>query len=174
MSGLKQFFRDCLSGTERLVILGAGSCLKADDAAGIEIASRIIKKYTEDCSPSLRVYSGSTAPENYTGAIKAFKPDHIMIMDAADVGAEAGSVSVIQSDVISGVSFSTHMLPLKVLVDYLQKETGCRTTIIGIQPLDLTFGAPMTPLVRKAVLGVKSALLSVLSENAFIPDRPSK
>ncbi len=170
MAGLKQFFRENLAGTQKLAILGAGSCLKADDAAGIEIVERIIKKYTEDCSPVLRAYCGSTAPENYTGAIKSFAADHILIIDAADIGEEPGTVSVIQSDVISGVSFSTHMLPLKVLVEYLKSEIGCRVTVIGIQPLDLSFGAPMTPPVRKSVNSLKAALVSVLREQGFIGD----
>jgi hydrogenase 3 maturation protease len=171
MAMLKQFFRDCLKDTEKLVILGAGSCLKADDAAGIEVASRLIKKYSEACSPRLRVYHGSTAPENYTGAIRAFRPGHIIIIDAADVQEVPGSVSVIQPDVISGVSFSTHMLPLKVLIDYLQKEIGCDVTVIGIQPQDLSFGSPMTVPVRKAVVRVKNALKSVLLEKGMLPSR---
>ena len=169
MATLKTFFRDCLKDTKKLVILGAGSCLKADDAIGIEVVNRLIKKYTEECSERLRVYCGSTAPENYSGAIKAFGPDHIIIIDAADFDEEPGAVSVIQSEVISGVSFSTHMLPLKILVEYLKKEIGCRITVIGIQPLDLTFGSPMSKPARKTVSRVKNALESALLETRILP-----
>jgi hydrogenase 3 maturation protease len=168
MTTLKTFFRECLEDTKKLVILGAGSYLKADDAIGVEIANRLIKKYTEICSPRLRVFCGGTAPENYSGVIKTFEPDHIIIIDAADLKEIPGTVSDIQAEVISGVSFSTHMLPLKVLIQYLRKEVGCKATVIGIQPLDLTFGSPMSKPAQKAVSQVKKALESALIETGII------
>jgi|AGTN01.1.fsa_nt_gi hydrogenase maturation protease HycI len=161
---IEQFFRTCFKDTQRLVILGVGSVLKADDAAGVEIATQLNSKYSEIYADTLRVFNGSTAPENYTGAIKDFAPDHILIIDAADFGEEPGSVFVIPPDVISGVSFSTHMLPLKIMTDYLLRETGCGITVVGIQPADLSFGAAMTAPVHKAVLRVKKALETAMRE----------
>lgn len=166
---LTQLFRTCLKDSQRLVILGVGSVLKADDAAGAEIAMQLMKKYPQSCSASLCILNGSTAPENYTGVIKNFAPDHILIVDAADTGEEPGTVSVIHPDSISNNSFSTHMLPLSFMSDYLQQETGCAVTMIGIQPADLTFGAPMTLLMRTAVLRVKKALETLLRERFLHP-----
>jgi Ni,Fe-hydrogenase maturation factor len=48
------------------------------------------------------------------------------------------------------VSFSTHILPLKILVDYLVEVTGCAVTVIGIQPKLLEFAYPMTNAVKAA------------------------
>jgi hydrogenase 3 maturation protease len=153
---ITRLLRDSLDGTEKLAILGVGSSLKGDDAAGSEIAGRFINEYSEECSQRLRVYSCSTAPENYTGAIKEFRPDHVMIIDAANASQEPGSVFLIDPEKISEVSFSTHTLPLKFLIDYIKSETGCNVTVIGIQPLDVTFGAPMSLKVRKAATDTKT------------------
>jgi hydrogenase 3 maturation protease len=168
MDSIKSFFKETLSGTQKLVILGAGSCLKADDAAGVEIAERFIKKYTEECSPRLRVYSGSTAPENYSGAIKLFSPDHLIIIDAADFGEKPGEISTIDPEVIDGVSFSTHMLPLKIFIRYLSKEIGCKVTVLGVQPKDISFGSPMSPPVKKSVNLLLKSLEAVLSEEGLL------
>lgn len=159
-----QLIRTCLKDSHKLVILGVGSVLKADDAAGAEIAIQLMEKYPQSCSVSLCILNGSTAPENYTGVIKYFAPDHVMIIDAADLGGKPGTVSVIHPDKISCISFSTHMLPLTIMTEYLKLEVGCTVTIIGIQPEDITFGIPMTLPVRKAVLRVKTALETLIRE----------
>ena len=168
MHSLKSFFKESLNGTQKLVILGAGSCLKADDAAGVEIAERLIKEYSENCSDRLRVYSGSTAPENYSGAIKSFGADHLIIIDAADFGEAPGEVSAIDPEVIAGISFSTHMLPLKIFIQYLLKETGCKVTVIGVQPQNLSLDSPMSPPVKKAVSQLLKALKESLSEAGLL------
>jgi hydrogenase 3 maturation protease len=162
MYSIDTFFDECLAGTDKLVIIGAGSCLKADDGAGVAITDKLIKEYGEDCSPRLRVYSGSTAPENYSGAVKLFGADHVIIIDAADFGEVPGEISTIDPEVISGVSFSTHMLPLKIFIQYLNKETGCKVTVLGIQPGDLTVNSPLSPPVKKSVSHISKALKASL------------
>jgi hydrogenase 3 maturation protease len=166
---LKAYFHDQLQGTNRLAILGAGSELKADDAAGVAVAQSFIRRYSECCSEVLRVFNGSTAPENFSGAIKDFRPDHLLLIDAADILAEPGSICTIEPDCIAGVSFSTHMLPLKIFLNYLAEETGCKVTVIGIQPQDLTFGAPMSEPVQRAVRRVIRALGAALREQGLLP-----
>lgn len=164
MDAMEKLLLDSIGSTDKLVILGIGSRLKGDDAAGSEIADIFIRKYSEDCSDRLRVFSCSTAPENYTGAVRSTNPGRVMIIDAADAGREPGSVFVIDPENISEVSFSTHMLPLKFLVDYLKSETGCGVSVIGIQPADVSFGAPVSGPVRRAIDQMTAALETVLRE----------
>lgn len=162
MPELDKYLEERLSSCKRLAVLGAGSMQMADDAAGVLVASNIGEKFGEDEYPGLRVYIGYTAPENFTGVIKRFKPDHLIILDAAEMKEEPGSVMVIQPEVISGVSFSTHMLPLKVMADYLKKETGCGMTILGIQSADVSYGGDMTPKVKEAVDEITGTLDKVI------------
>ncbi len=147
---LNSFLAGLLQGTSRLAILGAGHELMADDGAGVMITDALIERF--GLSPErFRVWSGGTAPECFTGVIKDFKADHVLIIDAADFGGAPGELCDVDPQVVGGVSFSTHMLPLKVMLDYLHKELGCRTTILGIQPACLEFGEEMTAPVREAV-----------------------
>ena len=162
MPELKDFLEERLKNCKKLAVLGVGSVLLSDDAAGIMIVSNIKEIFSEDEYPNLRVYLGHTAPENFTGEIKKFDPCHLIIIDAADMKEEPGSIMVIQPEVISGVSFSTHMLPLKVMAEYLKKETGCIMTILGIQGVDVSYGGDVTPKVREAIDEITGIMVEVI------------
>jgi hypothetical protein len=96
-----------LKGATRVVLLGVGSDLRGDDAAGMMAAERLSH------TPKLNVLLGGTAPENLTGEIKKLKPSHLLIVDAAEMKAEAGTIRLLTPEEIGGFSFSTHALPLK-------------------------------------------------------------
>lgn len=145
------FLSERLKNTRKLVILGAGSFQKADDAAGVMITEMLKERLKEREYKYLKIFSGESAPENFTGEIKKFKPDHLIVLDAADIREDPGSIVFIKPEVIGGVSFSTHMLPIKIMLDYLRKEVGCEITVIGIQPEDLTYDGEMTQKVKGTV-----------------------
>ena len=98
---------------------------------------------------NLLLIAGSTAPENFTGVIKDFAPDKLFIVDAAYVGGLPGEVKVIPAAEISGVSFSTHMLPLPVMLKYLAAELPCDVIFIGIQPKSTEHGLVMSEEVKR-------------------------
>ena len=63
--------------------------------------------------------------------------DHVLFLDAADMGARPGTIAVIEPERIPVSLVSTHVLPLSVVMDYVERETGAGVTLLGIQP-DLT------------------------------------
>lgn len=148
-----------LDGAKKVVVLGIGSELRADDIAGVLVASRV-KELTRGKRPGprLKVLIGGTAPENLTGDIKRYKPTHMIIVDAADAGAKPGKIIVLEPDDTSGTSFCTHSLPTKVFTDYLLEYFPCRFTLIGIQPKNLTMGDEPSPAVVKASESVAAAI----------------
>lgn len=130
---------------QKFAVLGIGSVLRSDDAAGmylIELLQDQIKR--ED----VLLIAGSTAPENFTGVIKKFAPETLFVVDAAHMGLTPGEVKVIPADDIGGVSFSTHMLPLPVMLKYLESESGCGVVFIGIQPGSTEQGFEMCERVK--------------------------
>ncbi len=141
--------KDRLKFANKVAILGIGSIIMSDDAAGIRIAENLQKRFVD--KEKIKTYLGNTAPENFTGEIKNFQPDHLIIIDAADLKEKPGSIMIIDPEVIDGISFSTHMLPLRVMVEYLKKEAGCQTTILGVQPENISFGENLSPSVEIAV-----------------------
>ena len=145
-----------LKDAHTLAIIGCGSLIRGDDAAGMVIAERLTEP-----GENVRVYSGSTAPENFTGEIKKFKPDVLLVIDAADMALPPGEAAIIPPEKIDGVSFSTHTLPLKIMLEYLRKEIGCRPVLLGIQGASYEFGADLTPAVRITVEQVVQALSGV-------------
>ncbi len=162
MSELKEFLLERLSGTKRLAILGVGSTLRGDDAAGIVIVERLLEAFPPETYPALSICAGGTAPENFSGNLRLFCPDHLLIVDAADAGCEPGSVVDIPCTEIGGPSFSSHMLPLKVMVDYLIHETGTDVTMLGLQYRGIEFGAELSPEMQETVEELTQALLECI------------
>lgn len=161
---LKEFLLQKLAGVQRLAVLGVGSELRGDDGAGSLIAERLAHEFPRAAYPNLVVCGGGTAPENFCGNIRTFRPGHLLVVDAADAGCEPGAVVEIQRKDIGGPEFSSHMLPLKLMVDYLVSETGCAVTMLGLQYECIDFGADMAPSMSETVDEVLQALREVIPE----------
>ncbi len=131
---LSTLLRARLRQMHRLAIVGIGSDLRGDDAAGLLVLHHLRAALVGHRTNTIRLFNGGTAPENMTGAITRFMPSHILLVDAADLGQKPGTLQLIAPENISGVSFSTHVLPLNILTAYLQRALPCQAIIIGIQP----------------------------------------
>jgi hydrogenase 3 maturation protease len=147
MDRLKSAFRS----SEKTVILGIGSELRGDDAAGVMAAALIDKLAGRKAKNRLKVILGTTAPENLTGEVKAFEPDLIIFIDAAEMCRKPGEFLAFSPEETDNISFSTHTLPIRIMADYLKVYLQCEVMMIGIQPEDLTFGASVTPEVEEGV-----------------------
>lgn len=132
---------------QRTAILGVGSVLRSDDAAGMYFVDRLASKIQRD---DILLIAGSTAPENFTGVIKDFAPDRLFIIDAARMGLPVGEMRELDMKEIAGMAFSTHMLPLPVMLSYLAHETACEVVCIGIQPGSTEQGFSMSQEVHAA------------------------
>jgi hydrogenase 3 maturation protease len=153
MLSLKKELQKSLKNAKRLAVLGIGSSLRGDDGAGLIFIKELKASLKKDRSRiPVRIFSCGTVPENFTGVIKKFKPDLIIIVDALDTAEEAGRISVIEWEKkSSNVSFSTHGLPLRMFVEYLTRSLECVIISIGIQPESGGFGLPISGKVNKSV-----------------------
>jgi hydrogenase 3 maturation protease len=165
-----------LKGAVRVAVLGVGSELRGDDIAGILVLESLKKAVTRPQSSrrlnvgylprrdvKLKTFEGSTAPENLTGEIKAFKPTHLIIVDTADIGEEPGAVLLLRADEVGrGISFSTHKIPPKMLIDYFTHSLKCEIVIIGIQPKSIGFGKKVSKPVIASSGSVASSILEAL------------
>ncbi|MDD4954398.1 MAG: hydrogenase 3 maturation endopeptidase HyCI [Candidatus Omnitrophica bacterium] len=177
MPKIKAALANKLKGARKIAILGVGSEFRGDDAAGCVVSCRIrlllAKRKARTVNPALprqkygaigrkggvKVFLGWTAPENLTGQIKKFKPSHLVIIDAVDFQGRAGQVKVIDLAKDAGASFSTHRMPFKILRDYLYQSIGCRTIIVGIQPLSVEWGFSLSPKTEE---GLEAAAQEIL------------
>jgi hydrogenase 3 maturation protease len=128
-----------------------GSDLRGDDVAGVLVARRLAAWAARTGSDRVAVYACGAAPENFTGEIVRFRPDLVVLVDAAHLGREPGAVEVIEAERVGGLSFSTHMLPVPIFLDYLHRTIGCRSLVIGIDIVQKDVLAPVSRPVAAAV-----------------------
>ncbi|MDZ7293974.1 MAG: hydrogenase 3 maturation endopeptidase HyCI [candidate division KSB1 bacterium] len=139
----------------RVVLLGVGSEWRRDDQAGAILARKLERThsfYPIDCGD---------VPEAFTGPVKEFRPDIILIADAVDFGQKAGEIAIVDAEAVQSRRVDTHHPSLRAMVDYLRAETGAKVAILGIQPGDVSMGEGMTPAVQESV-GLLHALITEL------------
>lgn len=154
-----------VNGQPRVAVVGIGHELRGDDAAGVVVA-RLLNQWGH--SPSLQVIEAGAAPENCCGLLFRFRPDLVLFVDAAQMGAEPGTVrwltwDLIKSGDVAGFSVSTHTLPLQILANYLTVGLGCPVALLGIQPADISMGDSLSPVVALAVEATAQSLVDHLS-----------
>lgn len=137
--------RPLLPPRGRTVILGVGSELRRDDFAGMYAAELLAARAD---GVRLLVLGGGAAPENFTGPVRDFAPDAVIVLDAARLGKTPGDYAVLDPEQITGLTFSTHMLPLPVMLSYLERACGCATAYVGIEPASTAQGIGLDPRVR--------------------------
>ena len=186
MGTLKERLAGWLEGATRVAVLAVGSRLRGDDVAGLLTAVHLQRQlrrgvHASACScasmgdapkdtlkralraPEILILNGDTAPENMTGQIKDFKPSHLIILDAADTGRQVGHIDIVDpAGLSSNLSATTHSLPIKMVIEYIDHYAPCRSTIVGIQPKTVHFGAPVTPAISGAARELAGILAQVL------------
>jgi hydrogenase 3 maturation protease len=142
---------------QRIAILGIGNELNGDDAAGVLVARELLKKNREreikpgSQSAKLYIVEAGLSPEAFTGPLRRFQPELVVLVDAAELGEPPGSVAWFDWFQADGMSASTHTLPPTVLAQFLMREIGCAVILIGIQPKCLALESGISKEVKRAV-----------------------
>jgi len=147
-----------LSNPQRLVIAGIGNALRGDDGLGVEFAKGLVGKIPQN----VLVLDCGTVPETYLGPIRGFRPTHILMVDAADIGSEPGSARLILPQEIIGLAISTHSLPLNVLANYLKEQTHAKIALLAIQPKDTEFGEKLSQEVQTTLRRLSGMITNLL------------
>lgn len=154
-----------LKGAERIAVLGIGSDLRGDDIAGISAAEqteKILK--SKKVNPQVKFFIGATAPENLTGEIKKFQPTHLLIIDSVYSKAKPGEIIVMEPGEMENVTFFTHKLPIKIMVDYLLGFFKYSVLIIGIQPKNINVGGSISKEVGAAVKKLSETIADIICQ----------
>jgi hydrogenase maturation protease len=120
----------------KISILGAGNAQRGDDAAGLEAVEILTDRLARspDTGRPIQILKTFEAPENYTGAVRSFGPDLVILVDAAAAGTPPGTIFVVDPASIGADDISTHRIPLSAFVRFLEEDIGCRVLVIGIEP----------------------------------------
>jgi hydrogenase 3 maturation protease len=135
------------------VLIGIGNILNGDDGIGPWVAQHFRHENwkTIDCG---------TVPENFTGPVKKWSPDLLVLVDATDMDLPPGEIRCIPTSMISELHLSTHALPLSLLMNHLQ-GTIKKMVLVGIQPKRFT-----GPLSRE-VHNAGKHLITILTQNTI-------
>ena len=123
-----------IQDARRLVIVGIGDELIPSDRLGMYAAQKI----GEEQIPGVTIFLAGTVPESITGPLRRSRPEHVLFLDAADMGAKPGTIALIGPERIRASLITTHVLPLSVVMDYIERETGAGVTLLGIPGLTKT------------------------------------
>lgn len=154
----------------RIAIMGVGNELNGDDAVGVLVARKLKTIQTEiqntkgvqpDALQVLILEAGA-APESFTGPLRRFDPDLVLMIDAAHLDEPPGSTAWFDWQETDGLSASTHTLPPSVLARFLTEELNCRMVLLGIQPEHLEFDRPVSTAAIEAVEQVVHLLADLL------------
>jgi len=147
-----------LRGARKVAVVGVGDELQASDRLGI-LAARDVEGLR---LPGVKVFLAGTTPESFTAPIRRYRPERILLLDAADMGERPGSVAVVAPGRVAGARLSTHALPLTVVIEYLEETTGAAVILVGIQP-DLSAEGSLPTSAEKAgltrLMGILQRLL---------------
>lgn len=146
----------------RLAIVGIGAELNGDDAVGV-ITAQMLKTALKT-GQNVQVFEGGRLPENIISPLRRFLPELVIFIDAADFGGVPGEIRLIEPGQISGADFSTHSLPLSLMIEYLSREIGCDVMILGIQPKDVEFDALLCVECEMSVMEIVKELKRLLNE----------
>lgn len=129
------------------LLLCVGNSMMGDDGAGPLLAEKV----TDHPIAGWAVIDGGTSPESYSHAIREMKPEHLIIVDATEMGLEPGEIRIIdEKDIAELFIVTTHNLPLSYLIEQLREDVP-DITFVGIQPAIVAFYAPMMQPVKDAV-----------------------
>lgn len=158
-TSIEKDLKDWFLGAKKVVIVGIGNPFRKDDFVGVKIV-RNLKRLD---SKNVYFIEAETIPESYMQKIVAFKPTHILLIDAGIINRTAGTALLADPiQLIRKTSISTHTLPLRIFCDYLNQTTAAKICLLIIQPLDTSFGEGLTKTLKNATTNLTTLLQKFL------------
>ena len=128
------------------VIVGMGNILKGDDGAGPLVCEQL-----ERAKISAGLIDAGTVPENYIQQIIKKAPRTLLVIDAIDFGAEAGTIKIFKPDQLNSHVISTHTLSPRLFVDIIRRSIQVDVYFVGIQPSQTELGQSVSVAVGRAI-----------------------
>ncbi|MBF7956654.1 hydrogenase maturation peptidase HycI [Rahnella victoriana] len=155
--------------SSRYALLCVGNSMMGDDGAG----PRLAELCAEQPLSGWAVVDGGAAPENDIGFLREQRPQHLVIVDATDMGLAPGEMRIIdENDIADMFMMTTHNLPLTFLIQQLREDIP-QITFVGIQPDVVAFYYPMSAAVEQAINRLHQRLPALETGLGIAPFSPS-
>jgi hydrogenase 3 maturation protease len=145
---------------KKTVFLAVGNIMRGDDAFGPMVYCGL----KDLAGPCFLPLNGGELPENFTSVIKTFAPEHLIIADAAHIspGSRWKFIILGESD-ICGAAFSTHALPLDVMIKFIKEDLpDLKIFLIAAPAENMAFGAHPSPRIKAAAKEAAAVMIKAL------------
>ncbi len=150
---------DWFVDAKKIVIVGIGNPIRLDDNVGLKIVASLQGKV--NCNVCL--LECEMVPEDYLLDIEEFNPSHVLLVDAAKLGLKAGETRLVELTYVPGFSVvSSHMLPLRLFCEYIQKTTNAKIRLLLVEPKTTEFGEGLSPEVQATAEKLTKLLIDFL------------
>lgn len=131
---------------QQLIVLGVGNFLLSDEGLGIHAVHELQKL---NFPPQVAVIEGGTSGFDLIQLLQ--EGEAAIIIDCIDAGVKPGTILHLNAEEIEPEPhrylFSVHEFDLKYAIS-LAKEVLPPTIIYGIQPVEITWGLELSPLLK--------------------------
>jgi len=154
---MEEFFK----GAKKVVVCGIGNDVRGDDAFGVYVVEMLKERVS---NPKVVFLNCGEMPESYAGKIIRENPSHVVFIDAVHFEGKPGEIVLANPEGTLGEAFSTHKMPLKLLVSYLKGQINAKFILIGAQPKQMGFFVEMSEELKESAEKLVSILERILAE----------
>jgi hydrogenase 3 maturation protease len=156
LNKLVSFLKNC----QRLVIIGMGNELRADDAVGLEVVRRL-KPFENS---QLFVFEGHMTPEVFIQPACIKHPTHLLIIDAAELHKKPGEWDLLPESAIDEGMFTTHSIPATEVTTEIRRRCHTKVAFLGIQPKSREISLNRSAECQKTVQQITDLIQQILKE----------
>jgi hydrogenase maturation protease len=163
----------------RTCLVAVGNVDSGDDGFGERLAERVEERLVAVERHDLRVVHAGTVPEHFVGRLVEEGFDHLVFLDAVEIGAAPGTVLLADAAemAVRLPQVSTHRISLGLLARWVESSRTTRAWLLGVQPRTIAFGRGLSEDVQES-LGLLAELLceawssGATTDVARLPDTP--
>ena len=164
LTKLEEILSTFLRKPARVAVVGVGNSLRSDDFVGVAVVQKLKQKVQKD---AVLFIEADTAPTSFFHEIQEWNPSHLLIIDAADFGADPGAVNLIKREQITTFTLTSHKRSFTLLIDLIAHYLpDLKIEILVIQPLSVEFNAEIniSPNIQDVLEKLVNILELILSK----------
>lgn len=154
-----------IGNRKSILVLGIGNVLRSDDGVGIHAIHAF---EAEQIPEGVTIEDGGTGGFSLLDIIQGY--DKIIVIDAMELGAPAGTVRELTVDDLSSIKSrlneGTHGFNLSDMRALCETLNGVspEITLIGVQPGTIDFSEHLSPEVEKSIARIRQIVLTEISQ----------
>lgn len=158
---------------KRILIIGVGNILMQDEGIGVRVIEAMQSGYR--LPDNIELLDGGTAGYSLIDCMEDF--DQIVIVDAVRGGESPGKLYRLSPDGIASekrLKMSGHKIELPEVLALGEKLGKLpKTTLIGIEPEDITWGMELSQTIKSALPAIIESVFEEigLKEENFLPPK---